>query len=243
MAKCNFRGLTDKLLDLIFPPRCPGCSELISVKATDGFCPECRLKWEQHTKENCRRCGQPLDNCWCGVPNDKEGYITHEYHLVQYDKTADTVIKRLIYNIKNHKSDIAFRTVAREMYNNLYSRVDYNNLILCYVPRSKTNIRKYGHDQSSEITKVLSEMTGLEVADVIIHTGKSVQKKLGQSDRTKNAEMSYHIINGAGKLIKDKNVILIDDVLTTGATVSRCAHLLKWKGAKRVIVFTIAKTI
>ncbi len=235
--------MMDTLLDLIFPPRCPGCAEIISVNATDALCPECREKWEKHKKENCRKCGQTLDKCWCGVPFDKDGHITSEFHLAQYDKSVYTVIKYLIYNLKNYDRKLVSDTVAREMYKELYPRVDYTNLIICYVPRSQSNIRKYGHDQSQKLARSLAELTGLDIAEVLINTGNINQKKLTHKERLDNAEKSYHIINGAGRYIKGKNVILIDDVLTTGSSVTRCAHLLKWKGAKRVIVFSIAKTI
>ncbi len=235
--------MTSKLLDIFFPPRCPGCSEVIPLNATDAFCPDCRAKWEKHKKEICYRCGQRIKDCWCGVPLDKESHITGEYHLVQYDKTANTVIKSLLYYMKNYNRDIVFKTIAKDMYNELYTRIDYNNLIIAYVPRSPANIRKYGHDQSLNIAKELGILTGLETAHVLVHEGSSNQKKLGQTQRLKNAEKSYHIVNGAGKVLKDKNVILVDDVLTTGATSTRCAGLLKQKGAKRVILFTVAKTI
>ncbi len=243
MAERDFGGIINRLLDILFPPRCPGCAEVISVNTTDALCPKCRERWEKHKKENCRKCGQPLDKCWCGVPSDKKGEITNEYHLVQYDKRADTVIKNLLYNMKNYNRALVADTVAEEIYKELYPRIDYGNLVISYIPRSPVNIRKYGHDQSKNIAYSFAKIAELYVADVLVNTGKANQKTLDPKQRRLNAEKSYHIINGAGKYIKDKTVILIDDVLTTGATVTRCAHLLKWKGAKRVIVFTIARTI
>lgn len=243
MADGNYRKLKNYILDLFFPPRCPGCAVVININATDAFCPVCRQKWEKHKREICYRCGQPMDNCWCGVRLDNNGYVNSEHHLVQYDKKANTVIKRLLYKMKNYNNGIVFKTIGREMYNELYHRLDYNNLIIAYIPRSKANIKKYGHDQSLILAKELSALTELDIAHVLFHKGGSNQKTLDITKRQKNADKSYHIINGAGKLIKEKNVILIDDVLTTGASATRCARLLKQKGAKRVILFTVAKTI
>ncbi len=243
MAEHDFRGLINKFLDIIFPPRCAGCGEVIPLNAPDAFCPGCREKWEKHKRENCRRCGQPLEKCWCGISFDKKNEITNEYHLVQYDKKADTVIKSLLYNMKNHNRALVADTVAREMYNELYPRIDYSELIISYVPRSPANIRKYGHDQALNIARSFSQLTGLVIAEVLVHKGKANQKSLDPKARQENAERSYHIVNGAGEYIKGKTVILIDDVLTTGSSLVRCAHLLKWKGATRVITFTVAKTI
>ncbi len=243
MVECGYRGLINKILDIFFPPRCPGCGEIIALNASDAFCEECRMKWEKHKKENCRKCGQPLDKCWCGVPLDNKGEITNEYHLVQYDKLANTVIKNLLYNMKNYNRKLVSDTVAHEMYKELYPRLDYHNIVISYLPRSPANIKKYGHDQSLNIARSLSVLTGYEIAEVLIHEGNINQKRLDPKQREINAKNSYKIINGAGKLVKDKTVILIDDVLTTGSSVTRCAHLLKWKGAERVIVFTVAKTM
>lgn len=243
MAERNFRKLTDKLLDIIFPPRCAGCGEVIPLSSIDAFCPDCREKWEKHKRENCRRCGQPLCECWCGVSFDKKNDVTHEYHLVQYDKMANTVIKNLLYNMKYFNRSLVSDCIAKEMYNELYPRIDYTDLIITYVPRSPANIRKHGHDQSLNLARSFSELTGLEIAEVLGHRGNANQKALTPNERMQNAQRSYYIINGAGKLIKGRTVILIDDVLTTGSSLARCAHLLKWKGAERVITFTIAKTI
>lgn len=243
MAERDYKRLINKFLDIIFPPRCAGCSEVIPLDATDAFCHECRDKWEKHKRENCRRCGQPLDKCWCGVSFDKKNEITNEYHLVQYDKKANTVIKKLLYNMKNYNSPLTSDIIAGEIYNELYPRIDYYDLIISYVPRSPANIRKYGHDQSKNLALSFSRLTGLDIAEVLVHKGKANQKSLDPKSRQDNAEKSYHILNGAGNYVKGKTVILIDDVLTTGSSLVRCAHLLKQKGAKRVIAFTIAKTI
>lgn len=243
MAEFNFSGKISRILDVIFPPRCPGCGKVIWINTTDAFCPECREKWEKHKKEKCRKCGQPIDKCWCGVPLDSRGVIAREYHLVQYDKTPDTVIKNLLYNMKYYDRKLVADTVAQEMLKEFCSRIEYRNVVISYVPRSPSNIKRYGHDQSLNIARSLSALTGYEIADVLFHAGTVDQKGLSTRLREKNAKRSYRIINGAGALVKNKTVILVDDVLTTGSSVTRCAHLLKWKGTERVIVFTIAKTI
>lgn len=243
MVGVGITGIIRKLKKIIFPPRCLGCLKRLDADSEDIFCPKCREKWEKHKRENCRRCGQSPENCWCGVRGDIHSDITREHHLVQYDKWSDSIIKRLIYTAKKRKNSRLTDTIAEEMYNNLYPRIDFNDLVLCYVPRSPVNIKRFGHDQARNIAQSFSLLTGLEIADVLTHNGNSVQRNLSAEQRIKNAAVSYGIVNGAGKYVKGKNVILIDDVITTGATASRCAHLLKKKGAARVFVFTLAKTI
>ncbi|MBR6514244.1 MAG: ComF family protein [Clostridia bacterium] len=243
MVNGYIRKLICRAKDSFYPIRCIGCNARIPASSRDAFCPVCRARWEVYKHENCYHCGQPIDKCWCGVKRDTKGYINAEYHLVQYDKMADSIIKRMIYKTKIYNRERIFKAIAREMYNDLYPRVDHTDLVLCYVPRSPYNIYEYGYDQSEYISREFSKITGLNIADVLVNKGKRIQKRLSAEQRSDNAQRSYAVINGAGKLIKNKNVILIDDVLTTGASVTRCAQLLKLKGAKRVIVFALAKTI
>ncbi len=242
MAMRSFRRLIDAIVDIIYPPKCVGCGSVNPIRSTDCFCPECRKKWEEHKKEPCRRCGQPISECWCGVTGDDKGYVDAEMHLVQYDK-SNSVIKRLLYFIKRYYSKRAFSMLADEMYNELYFRLDYNDLVVASVPRAPREKHKFGQDQSEILAREFCAIADLNYLDILINIGRRKQKELGYDQRMENARRSYIIKKGVTHLLKDKNVILIDDVVTTGATVSRCAHLLKWKGAKRVIVFSIAKTV
>ena len=65
------------------------------------------------------------------------------------------------------------------------------------------------------------------------------QSKLNKEDRQKNIQGVYEIINK--ERIKDKNIVLFDDIYTTGSTVNACAKILKENGAKEILVLTIAK--
>ncbi len=239
----KLRRIIDTFLDLIYPPRCAGCDSVINISSREAFCPECRKKWEKYKDDICRRCGQPIRECWCGVPGNSNGYVDYEYHLVQYNKHVDGIVKNLIYICKNRTEKRVFDTVATEMYNELYFRLDFTDIVVTAVPRSQAAKRKHGHDQGVEIAKRFSEISGVEYVDVLIHQGNKKQKRLSHSERLKNAKKSYKIKNGSSKYLKSKNVILIDDVVTTGATTVRCAQLLKMRGAEKVVVFAIAKTM
>lgn len=239
--RCN--RIIKKLIDILFPPKCITCSDLLPLDCTDIFCPDCRKNWELSKNSDCPRCGQPLSKCWCCVSGDKEGYVDEEHHLVIYNNSADSVVKKLIYRVKNYNYGDVFTAIAQEMYDNMYVMLDYNELVVTAVPRSKRAKKKKGHDQSEKLARAFSAIAGIEYVDVLEHKGSEVQKRLSREDRKKNATKSYKIKNGSSAYLKGKNVILIDDVVTTGSTVIRCAHLLKMRGANRVIVFSIAKNV
>lgn len=213
------------------------------MKSGDGFCPKCRAEWNEHKNEPCRRCGQPIPKCWCGVPNDPDGFIDSERHLVQYHAKENSTVKNTIYRMKNLYNRRGFDTVAREMFADFFPVEGNGETVITAVPRSKESIRRYGHDQSHELGERLSALSGLDFVSVLEHKGNLKQKRLGLKERTDNAQKSYGIINGSSRYLKGKTVILVDDVVTTGSTVARCAKLLKMRGAEKVLVFSVAKTI
>ncbi len=239
----DFGRFLQKLTDLLLPPRCPGCYKLIPPSSGDPLCPDCRKKWEKHKTELCARCGQPIYLCWCNVPNNKDGHVASERHLVQYRSDVESTVYTLIHFMKRHCYDTVFSFIANELFD-CVSDIEYDRkYVVTSVPRSKRSLRHFGHDQSYEIAKRFCSLSGLTYANILYHKGNVKQKKLSIKKRIENAKKSYYIKNGASEYIKNKIVYLIDDVVTTGATAVRCAHLLKMKGAKKVIVLSVAKTV
>lgn len=103
----------------------------------------------------------------------------------------------------------------------------------------KTSLR--GYSPAGLIARLVSMRSGVPVANVLVAVrGKAEQKALGAIERTENARLSFKIKSGA---VSGKRVLLIDDVCTTGSTLSACAELLKKAGAAGVSAAVFAKTI
>lgn len=232
---------TEYLLKLIYPPVCASCNEPMPIKREDFLCEECRTKWEDEKNEICYKCNQPINNCWCGVSGDGSRYIDSERHLTQYRKTQ-SVTKNLLYFCKNHNNKDTFDYLSKEMVEELCDNIS-ENTVVCAIPRSPSKKRFIGHDQACELATGIAERLDLEIVDVLYHTGDAVQKTLPIAERRANAESSYKIKSGITKQIKNKDILLVDDVVTTGASATRCAYLLKVKGAKTVKLITVSKTV
>ena len=233
--------IVELLLLLIFPPVCVSCRKTMPIHHKDFLCEECRERWDEEKKEFCRRCGQPIYNCWCGVPGDSGFNIDSEGHLTQYQPNEETVTKNILYFFKNFKDKQSFEYIAKEMADELCRPTE--NTVITSVPRAKSKVRIIGHDQALEIAKRIADECNIEYIDVIVHSGNEVQKNLSIKDRKINAKKSYKLKTGVSPLIKGRDVILIDDVCTTGATATRCAELLKRRGAKSVRLVCISKTV
>ena len=114
-----------------------------------------------------------------------------------------------------------------------------NEVVIVYLPRSRRAKRAEGHDQSERLARALSRMTGIPVARAIVRTRHGrVQKDLRASDRMKNAKKSFRYNPRVD--VKGKYVVLLDDVVTTGAGMSVGVSLLRQAGARGILCFCMA---
>jgi ComF family protein len=113
--------------------------------------------------------------------------------------------------------------------------------VLIPLPISKKRRRERGFNQSAIIAKHLSRQFQIPCYENILHKTKhnTAQFSLSLGERKKNPVGCYEVQNR--ELIKEKTIILIDDVFTTGSTVNECAKVLKGGGAFRVIALTVAR--
>jgi ComF family protein len=106
------------------------------------------------------------------------------------------------------------------------------------VPVHASRRRRRGFNQAEELARRLSEKLGIPVdSHILIRTKKTVpQKNLNPAERLRNLEQAFSV---ASLPPRDKTILLIDDIYTTGATAEACAKILKEAGAEKVYVFTI----
>jgi len=110
------------------------------------------------------------------------------------------------------------------------------------VPLHKTKIRERGYNQSEFITKGLSEKLNIPLlADAISRTRYTKsQTKLNLKQRAENMKDAFKINDNKKELIKDKNIIVLDDVITTGATINECIQILRDSGANKIFALSLA---
>ena len=109
---------------------------------------------------------------------------------------------------------------------------DFENVVITNVPRRKPSILKYGYDHAAVIARLVAKHTGAEYASLLISKAEKVQKRLQREERIKNASFAYK-----KKLpdLKGKTVIVVDDIVTTGASMGACAALIRGLGPKTII--------
>ena len=214
-------GFADKLLDLLFPPKCPFCRGLLERRERDfGVCEECRE--HNRTDGDCKKNVSGLEECL--APLWYQGSVRDSIH--RYKFSGRSAYAR------------AYGSLMAECLDGyLEGKWD----VITWVPLSKKRLRERGYDQARLLAEVIAAKFGAEVTPLLqkdIHNETQSLLK-DPSARQANVLGAYSVPNV--DLAAGKRVLLVDDVVTTGATLSECALTLRGAGAVEVRAVTLAR--
>lgn len=247
MAKGS-RYLT-RLTDLLFPPRCASCGKLLDVSELRdllALCGKCATQWREAKEEPCGHCLLPVSECEC-MPELLERVACNGcYKLVYYLHGKRTSVQnRVIYRIKDTRNRRAEQFLAEELTRLLTEKAEsgafsFKNMVLSYIPRRKSASREKGTDQAKVLAHALSKKFEIPVLNCIIRTrgSEKEQKTLGPNERWRNARASYALRGDVS--VKGKSVLLVDDIVTTGASLAACTQKLLKAGAASVWCVSVA---
>ena len=232
----------------VFVYKCVSCDEILSYEQSkSAFCPKCRTAWEKAKTVSCPTCYREAVACTCmPKPLAKEGALCLR-KLMFYDKAKENEPpNRLIYRLKHGKNFRFEHFVANELARQIREELcvlsldgSMDEVLLTYLPRSRRAVRDEGFDQSERMARAVGAVLGISVEKMILRTHFSrIQKALNARERMRNAKQSFFLSPDAG--VQGKYVILIDDIVTTGAGMSVCAALLRKAGARGILCFCIA---
>ena len=227
--------------------KCPVCLEPIKLGEEEGvLCPVCRAKFESEKREVCVDCGLPAPLCRCPgeyMPKNGSGRLVK---LSFYRAGSRSATDRLIVRLKHCLDRRAFDFTAGQLAPGILSELaerggSPDGAIVTYAPRSAHSERRDGFDQGRELSLAISRKTGIRHEALLFRLKHSrMQKSLDPAQRHRNAADAFRTEKGIS--LAGRTVILVDDVVTTGSTMSACAELLKRAGAGCVICVAIAKT-
>ncbi|GAA0084192.1 ComF family protein [Clostridium sp. CTA-7] len=150
------------------------------------------------------------------------------------------VMKNLVLEFKYRKNFLAGNILA----NYLYELIKENNIKadgIFFIPSSKKSLKERGFNQCEFIAKIVGDRLGVPVyKDIIKIKNIKEQKTLSKEERLKNISGAFEAVSNIN--IKNKKVILIDDVVTTGATLLECEKLFIKNGACSIKMLTVAKS-
>ncbi|MFY9520567.1 MAG: ComF family protein [Caldicoprobacterales bacterium] len=235
----NIRPLVHTVLDLLYPlVYCDICQYPLDKGVSHSFCPACLSTLPLIRDPRCKKCGKPLREDlmdYCRDCQASRHLFTAGLSVYEYTQT----IRDLIYRYKYQGETSLARTFGLLM-GDLFAESAWPIDLVMPVPLHKRKESYRGFNQSSLLADYIAYRQGLAFRDDVllreIDTDK--QASLTRQDRMKNLKGAFTVVKPS--IIKDKNILLIDDVYTTGATVDSCTASLKEAGAAKVFVLTLA---
>lgn len=216
--------------DAIFPSLCAWCGKLISNG--DGVCNQCKENINLNIKHFSGDYVFQLEE---KIHGKRKWFLDDGVWLFKYEEP----ITKLVYNMKfKHNKSIAmlFGQFCTDAINIMKWQYEY----ITYIPISKDRLWKRGFNQSEVMARYIGKAHNKEVLNLFyIKNEKVAQKTLSSNERFINTYQKFDIIQGTND-IKNKSVLIVDDVYTTGSTVNECARLLKIKGVQHVYVCIVA---
>ena len=241
-------SLAEVLHDLsavIFPPQCLGCAEIIDQGDGRIFCPSCESRIHFITGSICHICGttfpdSPADNHLCGECLEKKPHFSHARAIFSYED----VILNSIHQFK-YKNDISTgEMLASFMADFSFPDIDFSDYSLMMpVPLHIKRLRERGFNQSLILARAIGRKKHIPVNFSLLKRHKYTLTQTGyhKQERKQNIRGAFEVTDS--KKITGSNILLIDDVYTTGATVNECAKILMKAGAQKVSVLTLARVL
>ncbi|MBE6529534.1 MAG: ComF family protein [Ruminococcaceae bacterium] len=244
------------LADLLFPPKCPACGELLPYRGFFGakeekssaLCAECTSLWKKEKEELCGICGESVANCLCATKTMQSAGCNCFCKLVYYRPgNKEEVGNRIVYRIKDHNERAAVLFLAQELSREIRKCMGREtwkgkSFFLCYLPRRSRAVLEGGSDQAKELAVELAKRLELPFLPLIGRRQKSQtpQKFLTVSGRLSNATEAFYLVEKRKDEAAGKVAILVDDIVTSGASMTAGIRLLRRAGASDFLAVAVA---
>lgn len=237
--KLSFKRLKDILLNLFFPANCPSCGKYGGIYSRETLCEGCRNLIKPVNLKGCSFCGKPMVSgdafCkWCARRNS---HIDYFYTVFYYESVVRDIIRKFKYGNREYLGSVLSEYLI-DFFNCAFSG-KFENAVIIPIPLHKDKLKVRGFNQSEIIASYLSKATGIKMESKALIRIKNtkpqfVKKRCQRFDNLKGAFMCCK------KLSCSKDIILVDDVATTGATMQEAAKTLKSVVSSNIIALALA---
>lgn len=221
-----------QVLDVFLPPRCAVCN-----KVGTWLCDQCAQQIPLFDAQICPQCGRPANSQYpCRICQDTPLHVAPIRAAYLFEGNIRDVIHVLKYRGARKVADVLGTPMATA-----WRRHAMRSDVLIPVPLHPDREIQRGYNQAVLIAKALGREIGIPVLTqaVVRARATATQTKLNRQERRANVSGAFTCIAGAAFV--GKQVTLVDDVATTGATLNACADVLLAKGAQSVSAFTLAR--
>lgn len=207
-------------LDLLYPPRCIFCHRLV----------------ESSAQTVCKACAESLPYAIGAGQRRKVTFVSQCVSPLYYEGLVRDSFLRYKFGGTTGYAEVYGKYIAKS--------VDENEItcdIITWVPLSRRRLRKRGYDQARLLAETVATHMGVECRRVVVKSvHNAAQSSTGDAARRRaNVSGAYKVSDPES--VKGKSILLVDDVVTTGSTLSECARVLLMAGASKVSAATLAR--
>ena len=212
----------NKLLDLLYPPKCPFCARLLA-DGEEHLCARCDLNLPWMEDEAGKRVGEFLDDSIAALwYRDAVRDSHHRFKfggLRVYAKAYGAILAQSVRGQLTGEADV-----------------------ICWAPVSRKRRRRRGYDQSELLARELSARLDIPAEPLLDKLRHNPAQATIRDESTRRANVLGAYALHPGAQVRDRRILLVDDVVTTGSTLSECARVLRTAGAASVVGVTLAVT-
>lgn len=233
--------LVETMLDWIYPPKCILCEDLLPLNRPErDLCVNCLVDMPWIVPPVCSKCGKPIDvsvkvcsSCQGKRLQYEGGSVVFPYHTV----------RRAIAHFKfqEYKRDaIPLGSIMTKHITTYHNEMLHDIDVMLPVPMYLKKQRKRGFNQAELLAKEMEKGIQIPVLSGVLTRERDTiaQNGLDAKERRENVKDAFLIKDAS--LIEGKNILLIDDIFTTGATINQCAKACKEAGAEKVYFYALA---
>jgi competence protein ComFC len=220
-------AIKNSIINFIYPAYCGACKKALAASNETGVCNACLRQIKRHPKPDCRAA----ESSFSAVRSVclYEGATQELIHLFKYKNKRSLAGLFAQYMIDFIKDEAIFAKGIE---------------LVTFVPLHRQRRRERDFNQSETLGRLIAAKLDLPAAECLEKTRKTTnQNELSRQDRLNNLKDAFRVRRQAAELFRGRTILLVDDVMTTGATLDECSRTLLAAGAREVRCLTLARGI
>lgn len=223
-------GCLEAGFDLLYPPRCAGCGQ----RGCD-WCPACDQSLSRLRGHLCECCGEPLGRrADCPSCRAVPLQVTARSYA-RYEGVLVRAVLQLKYRPNRRLAGVMGGWLAE-----ICQRERWEPTLVVPVPLGKRRLRQRGYNQAGLVASALAEHLRLPMHEEALWRVRETRSQVGLDAPSRHANVQDAFQANPG-LVRDQTVLLVDDLFTTGATLSACAQALRLGEARQVLALTVGR--
>lgn len=236
-------SVLEQFLDLVFPSNiyCISCGNLIDKTRPYALCDSCVRTMNWANGRTCEKCGKILQDSYDGDLCTDCSTVEHSFEkgfaCVEYGRAE----RDLILNFKYQDKAYLGNKISEMMYDRIMVTDLQVDLVLP-VPMFRKKERKRGYNQAAILAGELAKRMEKPCYKRLLIRSMNTKpmNSLGMEERKENIKKAFTVKKGWDIILRDKTILLVDDIYTTGSTADACSDVLLSAGASKIYVFAFA---